>query len=68
VFLCHLPSGRQGTIQLLRKAQECTTLGSHPTAAFYAGNAFTSPRSRRAVPGFYLGTRLGQAVQDISHC
>ena len=40
-----------------------------PTAAgvkvFYAGNAFTAPRSRRGLPGRFLGIRLQEAVELI---
>ena len=32
---------------------------------FYAGNAFTAPRSRRNLPGTYLGSRLQDAAAVI---
>jgi DNA-binding transcriptional MerR regulator len=66
VFVCHLASGRPRSVQRMRKAQECSAPSEYPTRLFYAGNAFSSSRSRRAVPGHYLGTRLGQAVEVIS--
>jgi hypothetical protein len=33
---------------------------------FYAGNAFTSPRSRRGVPGIYLGTGIEAACATVT--
>ncbi|MEO6701296.1 MAG: MerR family transcriptional regulator [Jatrophihabitantaceae bacterium] len=59
VVVCHLNSGRQRAIRALRAVQE---LG---TETFYAGNAFSTPRSRRNVPGRYLGSRLRDACAVI---
>ncbi|MDQ2837186.1 MAG: MerR family transcriptional regulator [Actinomycetota bacterium] len=60
VVVSHLKTGRQRAIQSLLAAQ---TLG---VRVFYAGNAFNSPRSRRGVPGGYLGTNLGVACGLIN--
>ncbi len=59
VLVSHLSSGRGRAIQSLRAAQD------QGVRLFYAGNAFTSPRSRRSIPGTYLGTRLEQACAVI---
>ena len=37
-------------------------LGPH---TFYAGSAFSSPASRRSVPGVYLGTDLIRAAETV---
>ena len=60
VLVCHLSTGRQRAIRALHAVQE---LG---TETFYAGNAFSSVRSRRGVPGRYLGNRLGEACAAIT--
>jgi methylmalonyl-CoA mutase cobalamin-binding subunit/transposase-like protein len=59
VVVSHINTGRQRAIQSLREASR------RDVRVFYAGNAFTSPRSRRNLPGTYLGTRLQQACQTI---
>jgi MerR family transcriptional regulator, light-induced transcriptional regulator len=59
VLVSHMNTGRQRAIQSLREASR---LGAE---VFYAGNAFTSPRSRRTVPGTYLGIRLQEACRII---
>jgi MerR family transcriptional regulator, light-induced transcriptional regulator len=59
VLVCHLNSGRQRAIRAIR------AVNALPTAVFYAGNGFSSPRSRRNVPGRYLGTRVRQACADL---
>ena len=59
VIVSHLNSGRARAIQSLHAAN---VLG---VEVFYAGNSFTSPRSRRNLPGVYLGTRLQGACELI---
>ena len=59
VVVCHLSSGRQRAMRALRAVQDLGT----PT--FYAGNAFSTPRSRRNVPGGYLGARLSDACATV---
>jgi MerR family transcriptional regulator, light-induced transcriptional regulator len=59
VIVSHINTGRQRAIQSLRETSR------RGTAVFYAGNAFTSPRSRRNLPGTYLGTRLQDACHII---
>ena len=59
VVVSHLNTGRKRAIQSLHATTE---LGA---AVFYAGNAFSSPRSRRNVPGTYLGSRLEDACDLI---
>jgi DNA-binding transcriptional MerR regulator len=56
VIVSHLSSGRARAVLALRAMAD---LG---IATFFAGNAFNSPRSRRNVPGTYLGSNLQQAV------
>ena len=55
VIVSHLSSGRARAVQALHAADR------PGVTVFYAGNAFTAPRSRRNLPGRYLGTRLQQA-------
>jgi MerR family transcriptional regulator, light-induced transcriptional regulator len=59
VIVSHINTGRQRAIQSLREASRRGAI------VFYAGNAFTSPRSRRNLPGTYLGTRLQEACRII---
>jgi methanogenic corrinoid protein MtbC1 len=59
VVVSHLNTGRQRAILSLHAAHR---LG---VQVFYAGNAFTSPRNRRSLPGVYLGTRLQEAAHLI---
>lgn len=56
VIVSHLSSGRARAIQSLRAA------AGDGAKVFYAGNAFSAPRSRRNLPGTYLGTRLQEAL------
>ena len=58
VIVSHLNTGRQRAITSLHAAHN---LG---VQVFYAGNAFTSARSRRTLPGTYLGPRLS-AARDL---
>jgi hypothetical protein len=60
VVVSHLNSGRQGALRALHEANR---LG---VQVFYAGNTFTSPRSRRNVPGAYLGLQLREACLSIN--
>jgi methanogenic corrinoid protein MtbC1 len=59
VIVSHISTGRQRAIQSLREASR------RGATVFYAGNAFTAPRSRRNLPGTYLGTRLQEACRII---
>lgn len=59
VLVSHLSNGRARAIESIRAANLAGAL------VFYAGNAFTTPRSRRNLPGTYLGTRLEQATHLI---
>ena len=59
VIVSHLNTGRRRAVDALHGA---SALG---VQVFYAGNAFTTPRSRRSLPGTYLGTRLQDAVEQI---
>lgn len=58
IVVSHLNSGRQRAVQSLHAMDETGV------TVFYAGNAFSSPRSRRNIPGSYLGTRL-EAARDL---
>jgi DNA-binding transcriptional MerR regulator/methylmalonyl-CoA mutase cobalamin-binding subunit len=55
VVVSHLATGRLRAVESIRTVHE---LGIE---VFYAGNAFTSPRSRRGVPGAYLGADINDA-------
>lgn len=55
VVVSHLSSGRLHAIASIRAIHELDI------PVFYAGNAFGSPRSRRGVPGSYLGVRITDA-------
>ena len=59
VIVSHLSSGRARAVQALLAANR------PGVTVFYAGNAFTAPRSRRNLPGRYLGTRLQEACALI---
>ena len=59
VIVSHLGSGRARAVQSMRAAER------DGVRVFYAGNAFTSPRSRRNLPGRFLGTRLQEACEVI---
>jgi hypothetical protein len=59
VIVSHLSSGRARAVQSMRAADRAGV------RVFYAGNAFSSPRSRRSVPGLFLGTRLQGACDLI---
>ena len=59
VIVSHINTGRQRAIQALHSAN------NSGVAVFYAGNAFTSTRTRRNLPGIYLGTRLQDASSQI---
>ncbi len=59
VIVSHLSSGRAQAVESLRAANRAGV------AVFYAGNAFHAPRSRRNLPGTFLGTRLQEAVELI---
>lgn len=61
VLVSHLNSGRRRAIESLR------AVGKLGVQLYYAGNAFTSPRNRRGLPGTYLGTRLDQASNLITN-
>lgn len=60
VIVSHLNSGRARAVESLRAADR------DEVHVFYAGNAFTSPRSRRNLPGTYLGPRLQDAASLIA--
>jgi methylmalonyl-CoA mutase cobalamin-binding subunit/transposase-like protein len=59
VIVSHLSSGRARAVESMRAAER------DGVRVFYAGNAFTSPRSRRNLPGQFLGTRLQEACEVI---
>jgi MerR family transcriptional regulator, light-induced transcriptional regulator len=59
VIVCHLASGRARAVESMRAADRAGV------AVFYAGNAFTAPRSRRGLPGTFLGIRMQEAVELI---
>jgi methanogenic corrinoid protein MtbC1 len=60
VIVSHLNSGRARAVQSL-----CAAAENDGVQVFYAGNAFTAPRSRRNLPGRFLGTRLQEARELI---
>ena len=60
VIVSHLSTGRARAVQSMRAAER------QGVRVFYAGNSFTAPRSRRGVPGMFLGTRLQEACETIT--
>ena len=59
MIVSHLSSGRARAVESMRMADR------GGTKVFYAGNAFSSPRSRRNLPGSFLGTSLQEACELI---
>ena len=55
VVVSHLATGRLRAVESIRAIDD---LGIE---VFYAGNAFSTPRSRRGVPGRYLGVGIADA-------
>jgi hypothetical protein len=55
VIVSHLGSGRARAVESLHAAD------ATGVRLYYAGNAFTAPRSRRYLPGTYLGSGLQDA-------
>ena len=60
VVVAHLPTGRRRALASIAAVRD---LG---IPVFYAGNAFSTPRSRVHMPGVYLGTRLQDAAGLIA--
>ena len=60
VLVSHLATGRLRAIESIRAVH------SLEIPVFYAGNAFTSPRSRRGVPGRYLGAGIAVACDVLN--
>ncbi len=60
VVVSHLATGRLRAVESIRTVHE---LGIE---VFYAGNAFSSPRSRRGVPGHYLGVSINHACNLLT--
>jgi DNA-binding transcriptional MerR regulator len=59
IVVSHLSIGRQRAIEAIRAVQQTGT------PVFYAGNAFTSTRSRRNLAGRYLGVELSRACTMV---
>jgi methanogenic corrinoid protein MtbC1 len=60
VVVSHLATGRLRAVESIRAVDE---LGIE---VFYAGNAFSRPRSRRGVPGHYLGGGIEAACEQLT--
>jgi DNA-binding transcriptional MerR regulator/methylmalonyl-CoA mutase cobalamin-binding subunit len=60
VVVSHLATGRLRAIESIRAVHDLDI------PVFYAGNAFTSPRSRRGVPGHYLGVGIESACAQLT--
>ncbi|QNK82724.1 cobalamin-dependent protein [Nakamurella sp. PAMC28650] len=60
VVVSHLSTGR------IRAIASMDAVRHLHVPVFYAGNAFTATRSRRGVPGTYLGSRIGGACELIA--
>jgi MerR family transcriptional regulator, light-induced transcriptional regulator len=60
VVVSHLATGRRRAVESIRAVND---LG---IAVFYAGNAFSTPRSRRGVPGRYLGVGIEDACAQLT--
>ena len=59
VVASHLATGRLRAVESIRGVDD---LGID---VFYAGNAFATARSRRGVPGRYLGVRITHACESL---
>ena len=60
VVVSHLATGRLRAVESIRAVSD---LGID---VFYAGNAFSTPRSRRGVPGRYLGVGIEDACAKLT--
>ena len=60
MVVSHLATGRLRAVESIRAVSE---LGID---VFYAGNAFATPRSRRGVPGRYLGVGVEDACATLT--
>lgn len=60
VVVSHLATGRRRAVESIRAVND---LG---VAVFYAGNAFSTARSRRGVPGHYLGGCIEDACAQLT--
>ena len=60
VVVSHLATGRRRAVESIRAVND---LGIE---VFYAGNAFSSQRSRRGVPGHYLGFGIADACAELT--
>jgi methylmalonyl-CoA mutase cobalamin-binding subunit len=60
IVVSHLATGRSRAIESIRAINE---LGIE---VFYAGNAFSAQRSRRAVPGRYLDAGIEEACAQVT--
>ena len=60
VVVSHLATGRLRAVESIRAIND---LGIE---VFYAGNAFATPRSRRGVPGRYLGDSIKDACAQLT--
>jgi methanogenic corrinoid protein MtbC1 len=60
VVVCHLATGRLRAVESIRAVHD---LGIE---VFFAGNAFATPRSRRGVPGRYLGLGIEAACRELT--
>jgi DNA-binding transcriptional MerR regulator/methylmalonyl-CoA mutase cobalamin-binding subunit len=60
IVVSHLASARLRAVESVRAVHD---LGID---VFYAGNAFSTPRSRRGVPGHYLGIRIQDACAQLT--
>ena len=60
VVVSHLATGRIRAVESIRAVSD---LGIN---VFYAGNAFSTPRSRRGVPGHYLGAGIEDACTKLT--
>jgi MerR family transcriptional regulator, light-induced transcriptional regulator len=60
VVVSHQASGRLRAVESIRAVDD---LGIE---VFYAGNAFSAPRSRRGVPGRYLGVGTADACTQLT--
>jgi len=60
VVVSHLATGRRRAVESIRAVSE---LGID---VFYAGNAFSTSRSRRGVPGLYLGGGIEDACAQLT--
>ncbi len=62
VVTCHMPITRRAALDSITSIAKLL----ETNGVYYAGNGFATARSRRGVPGTYLGTDMGAAAEQLA--